>query len=166
MSRQPCLIVLTVGIFFEPLVTVSKLTFKADNMAAPTTTEYQFQTVDIVTKIEHKLSYKHPHPLFKSTSAVHNIWSWFKSTQFLTQEFQNSTHFFQSRTNFPNSKKKPFVMHSIGTLKVQKKFKRRVKVWVTRSPKVWCSCEKLGKRASFLFQLRGSKSAKTTTTSF
>src|SRR5258708_6639753 len=76
-------------------------------MPAPTT-EYHFQTVDIVTKIEHKLSYKHPHPLFKSTSAVHNIWSCVKSTQFLTQEFQNSPHFFQSRTNFPNSKKKAF----------------------------------------------------------
>jgi len=43
------LIVLTVGIFFEPLVTVSKITFKADNMGARTT-EYHFQTVDIVTK--------------------------------------------------------------------------------------------------------------------
>src|SRR6266436_2227687 len=60
-----------------------------------------------------------------------------------------------------------FFLHLIlGTLKVQKKFKRRVKVWVTRSPKVQCSCEKLGKRASFLLQLQGSKSAKTTTTSF
>ena len=119
---SPVLIVLTVGIFFEPLVTVSKLTFKADNMAAPTTTEYHFQTVDIVTKIKHKLSYKHPHPLFKSTSAVHNIWSCVKSTQFLTQEFQNSPHFFQSRTNFPNSKKKAFCyafnVRSIITMKI------------------------------------------------
>jgi len=30
-SDSPVLIVLTVGIFFEPLVTVSKITFKADN---------------------------------------------------------------------------------------------------------------------------------------
>jgi len=63
---SPVLIVLTVGIFFEPLVTVSKITFKADNMAAPTTTEYHFQTVDIVTKIKHKLSYKHPIPYSKA----------------------------------------------------------------------------------------------------
>src|SRR5258708_19932157 len=53
------LIVLTVGMLFEPLVTVSKKTFKADNMAAPATTKYHFQTVDIVTKIKHKPSYKH-----------------------------------------------------------------------------------------------------------
>src|SRR5258707_7761814 len=78
-------------------------------MGAPTT-EYHFQTVDIVTKIKHKLSYKHPHLLFKNTSAVHNIWSCVKSTQFLTQEFQNSPHFFQSRTNFPNSKKKSLLL--------------------------------------------------------
>jgi len=44
------------------------------------------------------------HPLFKSTSTVDNIQSCVKSTQLLTQEFQNSPHFFQSRTN-PNSKK-------------------------------------------------------------
>ena len=30
-SDSPVLIVLTVGIFLEPLVTVSKITFKADN---------------------------------------------------------------------------------------------------------------------------------------
>src|SRR5258705_11242046 len=55
---------------------------------------------------------------------------------------------------------------TIGTLKVQKKFKRRVKEGVTRSPKVRCSCEKLGKRASFLLRLRESKNAETTRTSF
>src|SRR5258708_6676106 len=48
MSRHLVLIVLTVGIFFEPLVTVSKITFKADNMAAPATTKYHFQTVEEV----------------------------------------------------------------------------------------------------------------------
>ena len=76
MSRQPCTsntVVLTVGIFFEPLVTISKITFMADNVAAPATTKYHFQTVDIVTKIEHKaklqtsLIHKHQH------SAQHSV---------------------------------------------------------------------------------------------
>ena len=66
MSRQPCTNSADCCYFFEPLVRVSKITFKADNMAAPATTEYHFQTVDIVTKIKHKPSYKHPHPLFKA----------------------------------------------------------------------------------------------------
>ena len=59
MSRQPCTNSADCWYFFEPLVRVSKITFKADNMAAPATTEYHFQTVDIVTKIKHKPSYKH-----------------------------------------------------------------------------------------------------------
>src|SRR5258707_7043891 len=110
---SPVLIVLTVGIFFEPLVTVSKITFKADNMGAPTT-EYHFQTVDIVTKIKHKLSYKHPHPLFKSTSAVHNIWSCVKSTQFLTHKNFKTVHIFsKAEQTFQTAKKMPFVMHSM-----------------------------------------------------
>src|SRR5258708_18625601 len=84
-----------------------------------------FKQWTLSPKIKHKLSYKHPHPLFKSTSAVHNIWSCVKSTQFLTQEFQNSPHFFQSRTNFPNSKKKAFCyafnVRSIISMKIMTK---------------------------------------------
>src|SRR5260370_40002151 len=61
-----------------------------------------FKQWTLSPKLNTKPSYKHP--LFISTSTVHNIQSCVKSTQLLTQEFQNSSHFFQSRTN-PNSKK-------------------------------------------------------------
>src|SRR5258708_3307480 len=65
-----------------------------------------FKQWTLSPKLNTKPSYKHP--LFKSTSTVHNIQSCVKSTQLLTQEFQVTVHIFSKTEQIQTAKKNAF----------------------------------------------------------